>query len=124
MTNVKDRLALELQAVNTQLYRLGKKKKQLNAQILALASEEWVNNQQHMVEDVIAGDRYCMKLQWRQSKEKVVPLHYQKHITPLLGGVKFVGHDVYVDNDLVIHTARPTRENTLDLIIPPLPVFE
>ena len=35
MTNQIDRLAIELQAVKTQLYRLGKKKDELNAQMMA-----------------------------------------------------------------------------------------
>ena len=126
MTNQIDRLAIELQAVKTQLYRLGKKKDELNAQMMALAPERWVNNQQHLVSDFIDGDNYSVKLQWRQSKEKVTPFHYQKHITPIIGGEKFEGEECYVDQDKVLRMVEHVRgdEDTMGLIIPPLPVFE
>ena len=126
MTTEKDRLAIELQAVKTQITRLQKIKKQLDARIVAIAPEEWVNNQQHMVSDIIDGDRYSMKVQWRESKEKVTPFHYQKHITPIIGGEKFEGKECYVDRDLILHMVEHTRgdEDMMGLIIPPLPVFE
>lgn len=122
----KDRLAIELQAVKTQITRLQKIKKQLDARIVAIAPEEWVNNQQHMVSDIIDGDRYSMKVQWRESKEKVTPFHYQKHITPIIGGEKFEGKECYVDQDLILHMVERTQrdDDMLGLIIPPLPVFE
>ena len=77
----KDRLAIELAAVKTQISRLEKIKKQLNARIIAIAPEEWLNNQQHMVEDVIAGDRYCSEasVETEQRKSCSAPLpktHY------------------------------------------------
>ena len=126
MTTEKDRLAIELQAVKTQITRLQKIKKQLDARIVAIAPEEWVNNQQHMVSDIIDGDHYSMKVQWRESKEKVTPFHYQKHITPIIGGEKFEGKECYVDRDLILHMVEHTHgdEDMMGLIIPPLPVFE
>ena len=122
----KDRLAIELAAVKTQISRLEKIKKQLNARIIAIAPEEWLNNQQHMVSDFIDGEHYSMKVQWRESKEKVTPFHYQKHITPIIGGEKFEGKECYVDQDLILHMVEHTHgdEDIMDLIIPPLPVFE
>ncbi len=126
MTNETDRLAIELQAVKTQITRLGKKKDELNAQMMALAPEQWVNNQQHLVSDFIDGEHYSVKLQWRQSKEKVTPFHYQKHITPIIGGEKFEGKECYVDQAQVLHMVEHTHgdEDMMGLIIPPLPVFE
>tara|TARA_B100000424_G_scaffold83283_1_gene62360 strand:- start:1822 stop:2202 length:381 start_codon:yes stop_codon:yes gene_type:complete len=126
MTNEKDIVAFQLQAVKTQIKRLEKIKKKLDEKAIALAPEKWVNNQQHMVSDFIEGDHYSMKVQWRESKEKTTPFHYQKWITPIIGGEKFEGEECYVDQDLILHMVEHTRgdEDMMDLIIPPLPVFE
>ena len=122
----KDRLAIELQAVKTQITRLQKIKKQLDARIVAIAPEEWVDNQRHGVKDFIDGDNYSMKLQWVESKEKVTPFHYQKHITPIIDGKKFEGKECYVDQDLILHMVERTQldDDMTGLIIPPLPIFE
>lgn len=126
MTNETDRLAIELQAVKTQITRLETKRDALKAQLVALAPEQWVNNQQHLVSDIIDGEHYSVKLQWRQSKEKVTPFHYQKWITPIIDGKKFEGQECYVDQDQVLHMVEHTLgdEDMMGLIIPPLPVFE
>tara|TARA_B100001057_G_C22827756_1_gene942098 strand:- start:35 stop:418 length:384 start_codon:yes stop_codon:yes gene_type:complete len=127
MTNETDRLAIELQAVKTQINRLETKRDALKAQILAIAPEQWVNNQRHLVSDTIDGELYNMKLEWRHIKEsKPRAAHFQKWIVPVIDGQKFEGKECYVDQDQVLHMVEHTHgdEDMMDLIIPPLPVFE
>ena len=127
MTNEKDMIAFELQAVNTQLYRLDKIKEKLRVKALAAAPEKWLNNQAKGVTDTIEGELYNMKLEWRHYKEsKPRPAHFQKWITPIIDGQKFEGKECYADKDLILHMVERTQrdDDMLGLIIPPLPVFE
>lgn len=107
MTNETDIIAFQLQAVNTQLYRLRKVKEKLAEKALAAAPEKWLNNQAKGVTDTIDGELYNMKLLWTETKAHEVKHHYKKVITPILDGQKFEGKECYADKKLALHMVQP-----------------
>ena len=99
--------------VKKQINALEKEKTELRKVLLSKAPQDWLDNPMHGFEREIDEDGLSLKFQWQKKSAYTVDEKFQKYITPTF---------YLSETEHRMLTRLEEADNTLALLIPPLPV--
>ena len=106
-------IAQRFEQVKKQINALETEKKELRKVLLTKAPQDWLDNPMHLFHRTIDEGGLSLKFQWQYKSGYTVDEKFQKYITPTF-------HLSETEHRML--TFLEETDNTLALLIPPLPV--